>query len=131
MAHDVKTCGKRHHPTSEYGSAADDDSRWVIISQKCLRSKMMSLRNINALTAYTKLKLTDFNIYYAFISQDYGDTMLCVIVKSVCPDIQAGRSEINTKLNTKKSSQFNQDVSKANLQISEWMNEISISGETL
>ena len=55
--------------------------------------------------------------------------MLFFIVKMVCPDTRAGLSDIKTKLETMKISQFKHDISKANPHIEEWINEISIDVE--
>ena len=47
----------------------------------------------------------------------------------VYPDTCAGLSDIKTKIETINISQFKQDTPKANLQIEEWMNDISIHGD--
>ena len=56
--------------------------------------------------------------------------MFFFIVKMVQPDTCAGFSDIKSNLENMKMSQFKHDISIANLNIVEWMNEISISGET-
>ena len=56
--------------------------------------------------------------------------MLFVIVKIVRPDTRPGCSDINSNLENMKMSHFKHDIPKSNLQISEWTNKISITGET-
>ena len=55
--------------------------------------------------------------------------MFFVMVKMVHPDTRAGWSDIKTKLETTKMSQFKHGISKENLHIEEWINEISIAVE--
>ena len=57
--------------------------------------------------------------------------MLFVIVKIVQPDAHVGCSDIKSKLENMKMSQFKHDITKTNLQISEQTNEISIAGGNL
>ena len=56
--------------------------------------------------------------------------MFFVIVKIVLPDTRAGWSDVKYKLLKMKMYQFKHDIPKANMQISEWVNEIFISEET-
>ena len=56
--------------------------------------------------------------------------MFFVIVKMVQTDTRAGFSDIKYKLETANMFQFKNDITKYKLHISEWMNDISISGET-
>ena len=56
--------------------------------------------------------------------------MFFIILKMVNPEKIAGCSDIKTNLETMKISQFKHEIPRANLLISEWMNDISISGET-
>ena len=44
--------------------------------------------------------------------------------------MNSGCSEINMKLETMNIYQFKYDMPRGNIQIAEWMNEISIAGET-
>ena len=55
--------------------------------------------------------------------------MLFVIVKMVCPDTHADLSDINMNLEIMRMSQFKHGIPKADLQVAEWTNEISSSGE--
>ena len=70
-----------------------------------------------------------FKISDTFNSKDHG-AMIFVIIKMVLPDTCNGCSDIKTKIDTMKISQLNHDKSKANLHISEWVNDISIDRET-
>ena len=56
--------------------------------------------------------------------------MFFVIVKLVRPDTCAGCSNIMYRLENMNMSHFKHDIPKDNLHILEWMNEISITGET-
>ena len=108
--------------TAYYGAAPDDVEKQVLISQQSLRSKILGLWIKNSLTAEGKRKLIVFRTSYTFKHQDYGAAMFFVVVKIVCPDTIYGCSDIKTKLDTMKISQFKHSISKANLQILEWMN---------
>ena len=48
----------------------------------------------------------------------------------VWTDTRAGCSDIKINVDTMNMYQFKHDVSKANLQVAEWMNKISIAVET-
>ena len=48
----------------------------------------------------------------------------------VRPDTGAILSDIKTNMETMNMSNFNHDIPKSNLHIAEWMNEISIAGES-
>ena len=56
--------------------------------------------------------------------------MFFSVVKMVRPDTRAGCSDIKTKLETMKMSQFKHDIYKSNPQISEYMNDISKAEES-
>ena len=56
--------------------------------------------------------------------------MFFVIVKMVRPDTHAVFSDIKSKLETIRMSEFKYGIPRSNLHIAEWMNEISIDGET-
>ena len=56
--------------------------------------------------------------------------MFFVMFKTFVPEICAGCSVINNNMETMKLSKFNNEITKENLQIADWMNKISISGET-
>ena len=56
--------------------------------------------------------------------------MFFVVVKKFEPDIRTGRSDIKFNMENMNMSQFKHDIPRSNLNIVEWMNEISISGET-
>ena len=56
--------------------------------------------------------------------------MFFVIVKMVQPGTRAGWSDIKSKLKTINMYQFKNDIPKSHLHIAEWMDEISIDGET-
>ena len=56
--------------------------------------------------------------------------MLFIIVEMVHPDTSGGLSDINKNLETTRMSNLKHDIPKDNLQISEWMNKISINAET-
>ena len=70
------------------------------------------------------------NTSYTLNSQDSRDEMLFFINKMVRPETHTGLSYIKTKLYTMNMSQFKHDVSNAKIHIMEWMNEISIYGDT-
>ena len=55
--------------------------------------------------------------------------MFFVIVKVVQPDTRAWCLDIKSKLENMKMSHFKNNITKADLQITEWMNEIYIAGE--
>ena len=67
---------------------------------------------------------------YVLNNQDYGAAMFFVILKMVCPYTRTWRSYINSKLDNTNMSHFKHDIPKSNLHIAEWMNEISIAGES-
>ena len=56
--------------------------------------------------------------------------MFFVILKIVRPNTHTGCSDTNSNLENMKMFHLKHETSKANLQISEWMNEISNAGET-
>ena len=56
--------------------------------------------------------------------------MTFVIVKMVRPDTHAGSPDIKYSMENMKIFQFKHYIPRANLQITEWMNEISIARET-
>ena len=56
--------------------------------------------------------------------------MFCVIIKSLQPDTNAVCSDIKSNMENMNMSHFKHDIPKINLKIAEWMNEISIDGET-
>ena len=114
-------------PTAYYGASPDDAEKQVLISQQRIKSKILGLWINNYLTTETKIKLRYFIYSYKFNSQDDGDAMFFVVVKILCPDTRDEFSDIKTKLETMKMSQFNHDISKSNLCIVEWTNEISKS----
>ena len=91
---------------------------------------MIGLWIKNSLTTDNKRKLRYFKSAYNFNAQFYGAAMFFVILKLVQPDKRTGWSGINYKLENMKMSHFKHEVPKSNLKISEYMNEISISGET-
>ena len=91
---------------------------------------MVGLWIQNYLTIYEKRKLRDFKFAYTFNDQDDGAAMLFVIVKMVQPDTRAVCSYIKYKLENMKKYHIKHDIPKSNHQILEWMNEISITGET-
>ena len=76
------------------------------------------------------LKLKDSRSAYTFNTQYYGTAILFFIVKMVRPDTHAGCSTIKSKLENTNIPEFKYDIPKANLNITECMNEISIDGET-
>ena len=82
-------------------------------------SKMIGLWIKKSFTNDVKHKLRTFRSSYTFNNQDYGATMLFVIVKIVQPDAHVGCSDIKSKLENMKMSQFKHDITKTNLQISE------------
>ena len=51
-------------------------------------------------------------------------------LKMMFPDTRIEFSVIKTKIETIRMYQFKHDISKAKLNISEWMNDISIEEET-
>ena len=53
-----------------------------------------------------------------------------VIVKMVHPDTHTGWSYIKKNLETTRMSLFKHNTPKDNLEIAEWMNKISIAGES-
>ena len=103
-------------PTAYYGSAPDDVAKQSLISQQCLRSKIMGLWINNYLTTDVNCKLIAFGTSYTFNNQDEESSMLFVRVKMVHPDTRSGFSYIKTKLQTMKMSHFKHDISKANIQ---------------
>ena len=56
--------------------------------------------------------------------------MLSDIVKIVRPDTHVGCLDIKKNMVTMRMSNFKYDIPKAKLYIAEWINEISIAGET-
>ena len=116
------------NPTSDYAAQIYDAQKQAIISHKRLRSKMLGLWIKNSLPTDNKRKLRYLNSAYTFNNQDDGAAMFFVIVKMVRPDTRAGCSDTKSNLENMKISHFKNDITKANLQISEWMNYISISG---
>ena len=56
--------------------------------------------------------------------------MLFVIIKIVRPDTRVELPDIMKNLEAARMSLLKHDTPKANLQIAEWMNKISISLET-
>ena len=87
---------------------------------------MLGLWIKDSLTTYDKRKLRAFRSAYTFNTQDDGDAMFFAILKMVRPDTCAGCSDIKSNLENTKMSHFKNDIPKANLNITEWMNEISI-----
>ena len=116
--------------TADYVSAPDDTAKQTLISQQRLRSKILVLWINNYLTTESKINLKAFGTSYNFNNQYYRAEMFLVIVKIVHPDTRAGCSDIKTQLEIMKMSQLNQDISKENLQIAEWMGYISVAGES-
>ena len=82
------------------------------------------------LVTNVKRNLRSFKSAYKFNTQYYGYAMFFVIVKLVIIYTHAGFSDIKSKLENMKMSQFKHDIPKANLLISEWTNKIFIDGET-
>ena len=80
------------------------------------------------LTTYVKCKWRAYNTLYAYNSQYDRSAMFFVVIKIVRPDTQTGLSEIKTKMETTRMYQLLYDTPKANLYISEWIDEISIVG---
>ena len=91
---------------------------------------MLGPRTKKFLTNDAKHKLRAFSNAYTFNNQDDVYTMFFVIVKMVLPDTHAECSDIKSNLEIMKMYQLKNDTPRANLQISEWMNKIPISGET-
>ena len=118
------------NPTSDYAAQIYDAQKQAIISHKRLRSKMLGLWIKNPLTTNAKRKLMDLNFTYTFNAQDDGVAMFFVIVKMVQPDTREGWSDIKYKLEHTNMYHFKHDIPKSNLKIAEWMNDISIAGET-
>ena len=105
------------HPTVDYLPTEDVHTNKLIIAQQHLRSNMISLCIKKPLTSDTKFKLRYFKTSYTYNNQDYGSAMFFVIVNFVCPDTHEGLSDINTNMETMRMSNFNHDITKANLQI--------------
>ena len=99
-----------------------------IIAHQRIRPKMLGLWIKNYLTTNAKRKLRAFKSTYTFNAQDDGAAIFLVIVKMVQPDTRAGCSDIKYNPENMNMSHFKHDTPKANLQISEWINEISIAG---
>ena len=118
------------HPTAYYGEAANNAANHSIIAQQRLISNMLGLCIKNSLPVDDKRKLRAFKSSYSLNTQDNGAVTFFVIFKMVRPDTPAVCSDIKSNLESVNMSQFEHNISKANLQIAEWMNEISISGET-
>ena len=109
------------HPTSYYGSEADNATNKEIIYQQRLRYKMLNLYIKNSLKTDAKHKLRAFNTPYTYNNQDYGATIFFVIVKIVHPNTRAGWSDIKKNLETMRMYHFKHDIPKC-------MNDTSISG---
>ena len=116
------------HPTENYAPGLDDASKHAVIAQRRLRSKILGLSIKNSLNTNAKSKLKDFKSTYTFNAQYDGYAMFFVILKMVRPDTRAGLSDIKYNLENMNMSHFKHKILKSNLQIPEWMNEISISG---
>ena len=122
--------GLGHHLTAGYGAAAEVPSKQLIISQHIIRSKMLSLCIKNSLTTDAKWRLKSFKNSYTYNNQYNGSAIFFVIVKMIGPDTHAGCSYININMETMIMSHFNNDTSKENQHIVEWLNKISIDWET-
>ena len=91
---------------------------------------MLGLWRNNPLTNDAKRKLRYFKSSYNFNAQYDVATTLFVIVKMLRPDTRARCSDIKYKLENMKMYHLKHDTHKANLQIKEQINYISITGET-
>ena len=89
----------------------------AIISQKSLRSNIISLWIKNSLNTDAKRKLRYFKTSYTYNNQDYGSVMFFVVVKMVRPDTHAVCSDIKTNLESIRMSHFKHDIPKTNLHI--------------
>ena len=89
---------------------------------------MLGLWIKKLLTTYAKHKLRNFRTAYNFNNQD-DEYSFFVMVKMVRPDTRAGLLDTKSNLETMNMSQFKHDITRANLKIVEWINEISIDGE--
>ena len=118
------------HPIVDYGVAVYTGEKQALIYQQHLSSKILILWIKNSLTTDAKLELRAYKNSYAYNNQNYGAAMFFVIVKMVRPDTCARCSYIKTKLETMKISQLKYDITRSNLHIEEWMNDISIAGKT-
>ena len=118
------------YSTENHGSGLYDTEKQAIIDQQRLRPNIIGLSIRNSLSTDSKRKLRLFNYAYNFNTQDDGTTMLFVIIKMVRPDAHTGCPYIKSNMDNMKMSQFKHYTPKYNLHIAEWMNEISIYGET-
>ena len=91
---------------------------------------MLDLWIKNYFTTDAKVKFRDFRSAYTFNTQYDVSIIFFVIVKTVQPETRAGWSDSKSKLENIKMSCLKHDIPKANMHIVEWMNEISITGET-
>ena len=78
--------GLGRHPTADYGSAPYYPVKQLIITQQCLRYKVLGLWINYLLTTDYKLKLRDFRTSYTFNNQD-DRAVIFFIVKMVRPVI--------------------------------------------
>ena len=118
------------HSTSYYDAAVRITAKQAIISQQRIISNIICLWIKNSLNTDAKRKLRYFKTSYTFNNQYHEAVIFFVIVKMVRPVTREGRSYIKTNLKTMRMFHLNNDTPKANLYIAEWMNKISISGET-
>ena len=115
--------------TENCATGLDGGEKQAIISQYRLRFKVIGIWIKKYLTTYAKCKWRAFRYAYAFDTQDDGAEMLLVNVKMVRTYTRAGWSDINSKLENMKMYHFKHEIPKANLHITEWMNDIYIFGE--
>ena len=118
------------HYTENCAAVLDDASKQALIPHQRLMFNMICLWINNSLTTNVNCKLRYFKSTYTFNAQYYGSAMFFVTVKMVRPDKCAEFSDIKSNLENMILSHFKRDIHKANLQIAEWMNEISIAEET-
>ena len=85
-------------PTSYYGAEPYDAAKQALISQHCLRSKILVLWINNSLTTEDKLKLRAFRTSCTFNNQYDRSTMFSFVVKILPLDTRSGCSDIKTKL---------------------------------
>ena len=116
------------HPTANYRAGLYEPENQAIICQQLLRYNILGLCIKNFLTTDVNLKLRYFGNSYTFNTQDDGAAIFFVIFKMVQPDTRAGLSDLKSNLDNMKMYQFKNDDPRANLHISEWMNDISIAG---
>ena len=117
-------------PSAYYVARTDDPEKQAIIAQQRHRYKMLELWVKNFLATDAKWMWRAFRTAYTFNTQYDGAGIIFVIVKMVRPDTHAGWSDIKYKPDTTNMSQFKHNIPRANQQILEVMNNISIPRET-